>query len=254
MQHHHWARTIVNLFQTVIWVLVCNSVRIAAVVVLADNVSTWFASGAGHEMLGMAIFLYIMLMVISTDALIGVLLFRPLVSNAASWEASEANASSGEGLAAQPFSIGKSALGRWHKAGVGAFLFIGLLGIWVAVVHSGVTDQGMVALAMPEMPPPAEDDLPAVLGNGWRRVKFEHIKRDGDQLFAPESYVYQYAKNGRAFVVSVDLPWTAWHNLNVCYTGLGWESRPTYFVQRPQAGERVSQSELELTRWSNQAS
>ncbi len=253
MQHHHWARALFNLVQTIGWVILCNAVRIAAVVVLADNVSTWFASGAGHEMLGMAIFIYIMVMVVSTDALIGVLLFRPLVSGQGSWEESMAEAKRlapvEEDAAGQAPILPGEPVRYLNPLWSGVFAIVGILGMWVAVVHSGVMDRGIAALAMPELPPPAEDDLPSILGNGWRRVKFDHIKRDTKQPFlADESYVYQYVKDGRSFVVSVDLPWTEWHNLNVCYTGLGWESKPTYFVQRSQSGDDWSQSELYLSR------
>ncbi len=256
MQRHHVLRLIFNLLQTVAWVILGNALRVAAVVMLTDHVSDWFATGAGHEALGMAVFGFILLMVVSTDAFVGMLLFRPLVVDHEAWEQPIGPAPpaplSASDVEPDPWKPGDAIWGPQSKslklAWAGLFLFIGLLGSWVAVVHTGVLEQGLGVIAMPDMPPPAEDDLPVMLGNGWQRTKFEHVKRDINPLLAEESYVYHYARNGRGFVISVDLPWSEWHNLNLCYSNLGWESKPNYFVARPQSGAGASQTELDLSR------
>lgn len=66
--NHHWSRTTVNLIQSIFWVLVGNSLRVALCVFLADNVSPWYASGTGHELLSLGIFGFILAMVVNTDA------------------------------------------------------------------------------------------------------------------------------------------------------------------------------------------
>ncbi|TWU55204.1 exosortase U [Rubripirellula reticaptiva] len=78
VSHHRLVRTCFNLVQTVFWVLIGNAIRVAACVVLADNVSPWYASGAGHEMLSMVVFAFILGMVASTDQIVGVFCQRQL--------------------------------------------------------------------------------------------------------------------------------------------------------------------------------
>jgi len=47
-------------------------------------------------------------------------------------------------------------------------------------------------------------------------------------------------------------PWAEWHNLEVCYTGLGWEVQADFFIKNTQAlvagRDSQTQSELLLTK------
>ncbi len=193
MQHHHWARAIFNLLQTIIWVILGNAVRVAAVVILADYVSPWFATGAGHEILGMAVFLFILMMVVSTDALVSMVLFRPLVvghellsQSIVPVKREEIELSFARGSDSEPPASVANPSGVRSKsqfAWTGAFVWVGLVGCWVAVVHTGILNSGLSA--MPDMPPPAEEDLPIVLGDGWQRTKFEHVQSGRESDIGP---------------------------------------------------------------------
>jgi len=231
--------------QTIFWVLLGNAIRLVAVVVLADNVDRWYATGTGHELLGIVAFVFILGMVISTDALLTILIYGP----------------SAEGLdeSLDPPSFGASAEGmpifplRPHAVWllVGTLSMIGIVGLRVASVHRHGL-QSLNLAALPIIPNPVEGDLPPTL-NGWQRVSFEHVERTvSTTTLAKDSFVWKYTNGNSAVVISVDCPWAEWHNLNVCYAALGWETDAKYFIpnarQVPDKGKRETQSELVMTK------
>lgn len=238
--HHHWFRICINLFQSVGWVLLCNAIRVAVVVVLADRISPWFATGTGHELVGLAIFALILAMVVSTDNLVSLFFYSPTISiEEAKREA--VGVQNGDSF----FSGHRPAM----LTIAFGFVLIGLLGVRVAWVNF----RGIVPVAMVDMPPPAEDDLPKVIGQ-WELASFEHVQRSGSSLFATNSHVWRYRNNDSSFLVSVDSPWAEWHNLATCYRASGWDLSARYFVPDEDNGNsgavNFTRSELRMNKGS----
>lgn len=234
---HGWIRVGLNLLQTVFWVLIGNAVRVAAVVILADNVDPWYATGTGHEMLGMVVFAFILGMVVSTDSLMSLFVNRPFV-NPTEFNAKAAREDS---LPDFPFP----SFASWLVFGM--FCFVGVVGLRVAYV----SQRGSDSIRVVDLPAPSEADLPLVM-DGWKRESFEHVERAGDPLFASHSYIWKYSNGRSVILVSVDSPWAEWHNLAVCYSALGWEMEAKYFVENsealPDGRPMKTQSELLMTK------
>lgn len=66
---HGWWRLLINLIQTLLWVMIGNVLVIVAVVGFADRVP-WLVSGILHELLGFAVFGFVLMMAAFTDVAI----------------------------------------------------------------------------------------------------------------------------------------------------------------------------------------
>ncbi len=330
VSEHRTARTVLNLIQTVFWVLLGNAVRVAACVYLADNVSTWYASGAGHEALSMVVFAFILAMVISTDQIISWFAVRKLhlnwsddasleivdevgqmsetrrgifgwgrgrgrsdvpqdiVDDVVANKVSKATAGllgkrkqrrpyveMGDGDVDEMAEAKSSAalIGRQrrdsmsmgdepmepsasgYKVSTRAALGLGAMLLVVAIFGGiAVSRQGASVMAPDALPPASAEFLPENL-NGWTRVKYEFIQRDQDRLLAPESYTWTYRRDGLFAIISLDCPWNEWHNLNNCYSAVGWETEPNFFVESPAEApySQLTYSDLRMTKPDNRS-
>ncbi|WP_186775797.1 exosortase U [Rubripirellula tenax] len=291
VSQHRAVRTIFNLVQVVFWVLIGNAIRVAACVVLADNVSPWYASGAGHEMLSMVVFAFILGMAASTDQLVGSFFQKQL---SVGWfdegtleipqdHAGEMVARKGLRLPSilrgdkmggdemaekrggllgrsrhSTSAMGDDSMddGRGLLGGLSSKAVIAIVAILLPIVGLGWfaamrnPNQGMISLdKMPRLPAGTEDFLPADL-MGWKRISFQPIHREDVGLQAADSYTWVFSKGDVRAIVSLDCPWTEWHNLNMCYTGIGWDTSPNYFVDSPpdSAFPHLSFSELSMSK------
>ena len=68
--HARWWQYIVNWIQTIAWVLIGNAVRVASIVYVSDRWTESIATGFGHDMLGVATFVFVLAMSISTFRLV----------------------------------------------------------------------------------------------------------------------------------------------------------------------------------------
>ena len=222
MMRYNWQRHLFNLIQTIIWVVIGNAVRIALVVYLTDNVSESFAIGTTHELLGLANFVFVFLFALSTDRGIN------------AWQASTADATTAalesdveepviDGVVVPRISPSQHVTNRpaaWKWSLVIGFLLVGLfsarLTYAITIIDNFRFDESMLVESY-------KTDLPKRIG-GWKLVKFDHQDRDDTRLLAPESYVWTFLKsdNQRA-IVSLDSPYSDFHNLKDCYEGFGWE-------------------------------
>lgn len=250
---HRWLRIAANLVQALVWVIIGNSLRVFVVVILADHVSTWFATGAGHEIVGMLVFIFILAMVASTDALLCLITgwdrrtaAQPEVADFPQRQSQGQSYAQPQGqlhgqsrgqlqgaVAADPLSA--IPLPRWVQFGAMAMMvLVGIIGLRVTSVRA--SGYGLRQLAeLPQQTAPAEADLPAALGS-WRLESFEHVQRERTSMFAAESYIWTYRLGTQAMAISVDAPWAEWHDLAVCYRGIGWDVQSDYFVTAPAAG------------------
>ena len=109
--------------------------------------------------------------------------------------------------------------------GLALLVAIGLRVQWVRVAAAAPwrTTAG-VSIA-----PPTEGLLPQELV-GMKRQAFEHKARGPNAIWARNSFVWTYRKDGLSAIVSWDMPWNEWHNLNGCYRNLGWRNTATFAI------------------------
>ena len=250
---HRWWRILVNLFQTVLWVMVGNVLRIVAVVALADRVP-WLASGMGHELLGLGVFAFILLMVALTDYAISGLIRTELVfetntDTSIFGELFDPAPAKAPAFQVPPFPV----VGGLRKSlliGLLLLLVVSLRSAWVrpsSLSRIGYANNGDVPVAL-------ESVLPESLA-GMRRVSFRHDFRGPNYLWAQSSYVWEFSDDRLRAVVSLDSPWDDWHNLDVCYTNIGWKTEPQFGIEPADEAMREAmpgyrQSELVMRRAS----
>ena len=222
MMRYGWKRHLFNVIQTVLWVIIGNSVRIALVVYLADNVDESFAVGTTHELLGLANFMFVFLFALSTDRGIN------------AWQASTADVTQAaltsdveepviDGVVVPRETRAMHVNNRpaiWQWLLVIGFALVGLFSARLTYAKSTIDkfrfDETMLVESY-------KTDLPKRIG-GWKLNNFEHKDRDDTRLLAPESYVWTYIKDdNRRAIISLDSPYFDFHNLTDCYEGFGWE-------------------------------
>ena len=224
VRHYPWWRHTFNFAQTVIWVLAGNALRIALVVYVSDNWSDAIATGTNHEMLGLAVFVFIFALALSTDRAIGVLLEPSSNHESESGRMSETGATppTSVGLAtganattAVPF--------RWAKGLL--MLWFGLVLVFSArLTYVRTTNEfSGVRFDNVELTTSQASDLPTEL-NGWKQVGFERKLRDEHSLLAPESFLWTFQRENRTLIISLDSPYHSFHDLEACYQGIGWQA------------------------------
>ncbi|MEM6981063.1 MAG: exosortase U [Planctomycetota bacterium] len=252
IDRHHLIRVGFNLAQTIFWVLIGNAIRVALCVVLADHVSTWFASGTGHELLSLVIFAFILLMVANTDAALRIALQERVswyddVETRAAFESPDTTQQPTRAQQTRPVAVAVPNQRIWTVA----FLSLAVFGFLAFRVADSAN--AMRITSDQRLPPLTQEDLPPVIiaagdsadgGGSWRQIEFERVDRDVDAMLAETSFTWTYASDDLSAVVSVDCPWSSWHNLDVCYRAIGWSTQPTYFRPSPPT---VAWSDLSVT-------
>ena len=219
-------RSAVILAATVGWVLVANAARVLAIVLgtveLGGADWAWGgvdlslnADGWAHQLLGFASFAAALGLVVSTDRLLAFLVPR-------------AELAAVEGLGGEPAAAGRtgSLASRLRPVPTpvwaGAAVAMGLLaGLWV-LLPARVTISQSVAGDLGELRPIPEDALPTEW-NGWQRVRYEKRERSDSDPLGRFSRIWWYARGSRVALISVDGPFSEWHDLAYCYRGQGWE-------------------------------
>lgn len=244
-------RLLFNLFQTVLWVIVGNAIRVASVVYLADNVNESFATGTTHGMLGMAAFVFIFLCALSTDRGINAWQASSINFNDAPLEG-DIDESTAQGMAqpkrtsiveqTDPIPVAKWAL-------TGLFVVIALFG--ARLTYAKVAEDQLGYYSEEDLIPLSANDLPKEI-NGWRQSNFSYQTHGDTRLLAPESYVWTFSKAGRKVKISLDSPYYDFHNLNDCYEGFGWnvEYQHNYPKENNSLSSKVNLTELEMTKSS----
>lgn len=260
---HWWPRVTTNLLQSVVWVLIGNAIRVALTVYLADNVSSWFASGLGHEVLSIMIFAFILAMIVSTDHLLTFFLRSQF---GLTWDRDDQSGKFADETTSPQFKSQQTVLPESNAGDVGirfpslstpvtvgVLVMLGLvtlLGARVAYINSG---RGLTLLSsVPRLEAPRQQDLPEVLA-AWRQVGFEHIQRERSSLFASDSYVWSFRRGPLAAIVSLDCPWAEWHNLQRCYSAVGWQCEMQTMLKMGNEASTsdMTHSEINLSKRGN---
>ncbi len=234
-----WARSAFTVAQTFFWVIFGNAVRIAIVVWVASSYTTAIADGAMHDVLGIAMFVVIMLLAISTDRLVSSML--PQKEKESELDESV--------IEAQPIVSGQRIWGRlstrvYPPILVVLFLFVFVVGC--RMTYIGFTqDKSMISLLDQRLPALVEDDLPVRIGE-WERRTFEPIKRGHSSIFAQDSFAWLYQnEQGESVLLSVDCPWHEFHDLVVCYEVKGWRRENERVLEAAGAKYKT----MDLTRY-----
>ncbi|MGI9515822.1 MAG: exosortase/archaeosortase family protein, partial [Pirellulaceae bacterium] len=180
-------RFLFNLVQTVFWVLVGNAIRIATVVWVAENWTRALAEGTPHELLGLAIFLLIILLVVSTDRILQVLIdMWRMRGDQEEFEEPVFDAQTIDG-ATTLNQKGKSWLRAWIMP---AFIVFALLLAFCDIRLMTTPSEGILRnplFTMPPFPMSADNDLPQAIGE-WELVEFEQFDRGEERILAAHSY------------------------------------------------------------------
>ncbi|MEM7453544.1 MAG: exosortase U [Planctomycetota bacterium] len=231
INRYSWPRYLFNLVQTVGWVVLGNAVRVATVVFVTDNWSDIVASGRGHEALGILIFWFILLMAISVDHLV-----RSMIPFSAEHESADDDPQTAGWFqeTAKPFAAAICVSA--------AFIMVFLVGSRMLMARQmqmrGTTIFEAERLAFPE-----EADMPGIIG-AWQRVNYVHENRGEHNLQAEDSFIWTYRSGDLTAKVSIDCPWNNWHDLSVCYSGLGWTTSSVLHYEEDRDGPGFTRIDL----------
>ncbi len=247
---HSLRRILCNLLQTIVWVIVGNAIRVASVVYIADTHTDWVVKDFGHEIVGYLVFLFILVMVASTDALIRLSIryyfFRTLEEEPNPDDSNELEF--GASTRANALNL------RWTLM-IGLSVFSGIIFVIstrVAYVQTIGSDRTIGLKGPLQMMAADEQEMPRLV-QGWSLKKFEHVHRERGYFQADNSFIWTYTKGSLTAYISLDGPWGDWHDLSQCYRGLGWDINSDYFLAIEgdyglQKTKNVRHSELNMKR------
>lgn len=232
------------------WATLMNTLRISLIAIAYDQWGVDWTAGAPHEILSLCVFLATFLALISTD----VLLTGMLAPIAETWDADHAEPvrfggwlvalwDKVQGAAPADEPVEENA-GKWCGRQstpaiggarialfAGALLAFAALPSWHVLAGGSAADSADSLLSTEEVQACIDralacdaNSLPQRLGE-TERVEFAAHERPRDDLMGAysRSYVYRDPR-GRTYMVSCDFPYEGgWHELTVCYRGVGWE-------------------------------
>jgi exosortase len=208
MNRYHLLRHLINILQTIMWVMVLNAFRIATVVYVEDQTEFSIADGLAHNIFGYLVFFAIFGLVLSTDCLISAIVVP------ATHDPAEAPPN-------MPKAWNEWLI--WPSGAIDALAFVCLFG-FLALISLRLT------FLVPDFKLGFGDPLPAAEQqylpkntNGWDVKSFRHVKRLEEDLQGAESYVWQLEKNNKRVLLSLDGSFDHYHDLIWCYSALGWK-------------------------------
>ncbi len=225
------------------WATLMNVGRITTIAVVYDWLAIDWSAGASHETLGLVFFALVFLALVCTDLfLVGFLapieptlrevvgtplpfgrkwmqwwdwLFTPAPRDAVLDEAAPI---AGIARRLRPMALGWGALAAF-VAWPALMLATGSLG-WggdrsVAVVPQQMVDRALAC---------QQSTLPAQIQR-LSFAKFSPVQRERNDILGNFSRTYEYRDaDGMLYIVSCDFPYQGgWHELTVCYRGIGWD-------------------------------
>jgi exosortase len=214
---YHWFRHLINVLQTILWVVVFNALRIVLVVWIEDQTDYSIANGLAHYGVGLLVFICIFGMVLSTDQLLASIVTprnefapellenKPAIPNIPWLDWLQWKSSRSSGFV-------------W----MGVFAALSLVAIRLQSVQYFVNSRESFAF-LNEIAMPVSDasDVPSEIKQ-WKVVDFEHAVRPEQNQFGAESYVWTLSDGERKVVLSVDGIFNEYHDLWICYTNIGW--------------------------------
>lgn len=225
--------TLLLMLAGAFWAGAANILRVVAIAVFVEKLGIDLTQGWPHEFLGLAIFGVTLVTLFSTDAMFR-FVFGPIgVEEIGSPEPMEGNwlirLWNGMFWPDHERPVELLAVGReYEPAPVGrvwktlvcvtsvGFLSLGALQVWGGI--------GPLAAGLgisPSIDGLSKGSLPAEL-EGWTLVDFRSENRSASSEFGERSRQWTYRRGNQTVVASVDYPFPEWHDLDVCYRGVGW--------------------------------
>ena len=235
----------------VAWATLMNVTRISVIAFVFDTWGVDWSEGLLHELLGLAVFLLTFLALVSTDRLLHWGLSPIATSLLESygrlpqygklligwWDSVLKLGAPAplENLSSQAAPAELSALflaqGRRIMFGVVPLLAFGMLGgiqyvygDWLFALEKKQTLNRQNAAALDNAATIDAEVLPPQCAS-FRRIDFRHEERDSDDVFGKYSQIYEYQDTDKShLLVSCDYPFSGeWHELAICYQGIGWQ-------------------------------
>jgi exosortase len=246
-------RTALLFLAAVFWVVIANVVRVTSIVWLdsrfqidlskenwdwaKDRVFEDYLPGP-HALYGFLLFGLVLAMMYSTNQL---LMF---IGTAVRWGDAPAPAAD---VPAPPTHDSLRPPVRWATVAPALAAYGLLLAFQVGEYQLGegqVTESQLVQVYNGW----TESDLPEQIG-AWQRKsgdgKFE--SRNRDNPFGAHSHTWRYqTQNGLSAILSFDYPFPEWHDLRICYRGVGWVVTSTTTFNAPTPG---GSAELECMKF-----
>ena len=237
------ARSAVLLAAAVFWVTVLNVARVLAITTLSLSAGAddWGFTLAGrdwnlsivdgpvHEALGFLIFAAALGLTVSTDALTLFLVPRPGADADRYPRATPAADDPRPPAVAEDGPAAKAGV-PWRWA-VPAAAF-GLLAAAQLAQPDPVRIGSLTAVNAAGLKRVPESAAPERFGD-WRRVRFAVRERDANALAGQFSRIWWYTDGRRTAALSIDGPFDHWHDLSMCYSGLGWHCADVDDVRYP---------------------
>jgi exosortase len=197
--------------------LAANLLRVVALVVLPVRWHLDVSAGWRHEALGVLSFGVCLLLVWSTHHL---LLFLTPGRRRRAHQADPA----APGSPAPTAGPGPTRLPDWRRTALGGWavpLAYGALAVVQLPSLGPILGLGNAPAPAERLTDLGEDALPARHG-AWERAGFETEERGWRDAWGRYSHRWPYRRAGLRAVVSLDYPFTGWHDLAGCYQGVGW--------------------------------
>ena len=235
-----WARrpavhSLVLLLAAAFWAALTNFLRVLTVAVAYAQYDIDLASGWVHDAVGVMFFGFALLMLVSTDQFLmstwSVFDFRwlPFGNTQRQWQRSQRKQQEAAQRAADTPPAAENPLPvtpwtSWVVVGIFAVLAILQLGefAFATAEHLGAGKQEpTVGQSVFQFD---EESLPET-HNNWNRVAFHITERSATNSFGEFSKTWNYESPICDVAVSLDFPFTEWHELSYCYGGHGWQLR-----------------------------
>ncbi len=244
------------------WATLLNVVRISSIAVAWSWGGIDWSAGNPHTLLGLAVFALSLLTLAATDWFLKAALAEieprwdhlsaePLNYGAQLvgwWDALVAHDPDAEGTIAgwQPLSLSVGAIS------LGIAPTIAFAGLGVAQLMNGSSGPVIVGerLDLERFSAKLQDDgtMPdSLAGLELQDIRYEN--RSASSRFGEYSVLFDYrTPEGKQYVVSCDYPFnTGWHELSVCYSGIGWQVDERTVVQA-EGAEPFSFAQLDLAK------
>jgi exosortase len=212
-QQRHWLHASLLLVAAVGWVLFENVTRVAGVVLITNRLDVDVTGGWRHDLLSALLFCATLGLTWSADRLL--LFFLKPVSPSPSTARNDMATTIGPRVVDWRRS--------WLNAAPCAAAFL-VLAVAQFLILPPLTWDGAGQSSTAPLPAVAEDALPADIGS-WHRGEYQVVHRERSDHMAESSQTWHYgcAERHLGCVVSLDSPYTNFHDLAICYRCIGWE-------------------------------
>ncbi|QDV65953.1 exosortase U [Crateriforma conspicua] len=243
LMRYRWYRILAIVVQMVFWVVVANAIRVFTVVYVQSQYGTDLSTGTPHQMIGLATFALGLLLAISSDHFFRYL--HPPKSVADDDDDTPADAP--DRLLDRPASARGIAI---VLGGLAAVAVIGVLAFsqYSRMSKAPRSMQELAATSAIRFDAVGQDYLPAELA-GWRQTGFDVNEKTADSIFGGmKSFIWRYTKGARSVLISLDGPYGDWHDLALCYSGVGWDVESRTAIDIADMPGPYKAAELNLDR------